>query len=89
MDGKWEYTSAETARAEAGFDTAETCMWRRQIMVGQYIAMQSLLDLWEATEKNQGSRVGTHWWEQAGIDLSVARETTTAAAEAEKYGLEE
>ena len=58
-------------------------------MVGKYIAMQSLLDLWEATEKNQGSRVGTQWWEKAGIDLSVARETTTTAAEAEKYGLEE
>ena len=31
----------------------------------------------------QGAQVGMRLWEQAGIDLSGARDTTTAAAEAD------
>ena len=34
-DGKWEYTSAEAARAEAGFEMMDAYMWRRQNTVAQ------------------------------------------------------
>ena len=52
-------------------------------MVAQYIDMQSLLDLCEATERSPGARVGRQWWEQADIDLTGTRETAAAAAAAE------
>ena len=36
-DKKWEYTSTETAREEAGFKTMEEYIWRRKNTVAQYI----------------------------------------------------
>ena len=36
--GKWEHTVAEAAREEAGLETMETYIWRRQNTVAQYIA---------------------------------------------------
>ena len=29
LDGKWEYTSVEETREEAGFEMMETYIWRR------------------------------------------------------------
>ena len=57
LDGKWEYTLAEVARAEAGFEPMETHIRQRQNTVVQYIATQLLLDLYEATERKQGAQV--------------------------------
>ena len=57
-DRKWEYTTTVTARAEAGFDMMEVYIRQSQNMVAQYIAVQLLLNLCEATERMQGARVG-------------------------------
>ena len=48
----------EAEKAEAGFETMEMYIWRRQNMVAQYIAMIFLLDLSEATDRKQGSWLG-------------------------------
>ena len=47
--GKWDYTSAEAMGAEARFETMETYIMQRKNTVAQYIDMQLLLDLCEAT----------------------------------------
>ena len=60
-DGKWEYTSSESARADAGFETMETYIRQSQNMVAQYISPRLLLDLCEATERNQRAQVGMRW----------------------------
>ena len=61
LDWKWEYTLTAAARAETGFEPMETYIWRRQNTVVHYIAMRLLIDLCEAAERNQGSRVGMRW----------------------------
>ena len=73
IDGKWEYTSAEEARAEVGFEPMETYIRKRQETAAQYIATRSILDLCEAADKNQEVQVGVRWWEQTVIDLVVER----------------
>ena len=70
-------------RAEAGFETMETYIRRRQNTVAQCIATRSIMDLCEAEERKQGEWVGMRWWEQAGIDLAGTRETAEAVEEAE------
>ena len=91
MDGRWDYTSAEVARVEAGFEKMETYIWRSHNTVAQYIVTRSIMDLYRAAERKQGAWVGMRWREQARIDLAGAREraTAAAAAEADKDGLEE
>ena len=84
-DGKWEYTSAATAREEAGFQILEEYIQRRQNMVAQYNTIQSLLDLCEGAEWALRLRVGMWWWDQAGINMAGARE----AESAEEEGVEE
>ena len=84
MDGKWKYTSAAASREAAGFLTMEEYVRRCQNMVAQYIATQSLLDLWEGSERAPGARAGIKCWEQAGINLSGAREAAGAVAEEEE-----
>ena len=54
-----------------------------------YIATRFLLELCEAVDRKQGAWVGMRRREQAGIDLTGARETATASAEADEGGLEE
>ena len=89
-DGKWEYTSAAAAaREEAGFQTMQEYIRRRQNTVAQYIATRSMLDLCEGSEKAPGARVGMRWWDQAGINLAGAREAAAAVAESEEEGVEE
>ena len=46
-----------------------------------------LLDVCEETKSTPGERVGVMWWEQAAIDLAGARETVTAAEEADRDGM--
>ena len=50
-------------------------------MVTQYIFMQTLVDLYEGSERAPGSRVGMQWWGHVGIDLARAREGAVAMAE--------
>ena len=50
-DRKWEYTTTVTARAEAGFEMMEVYIRQSQNMVAQYIDVQLLLNLCEATER--------------------------------------
>ena len=85
-DWKWEYTSAEASRAEAGFENMETYIRRRNKTVEKYIATQLLLDLCAATERTQWERVGMQWWEQAVINMEGEKEATAAA---EVDGMEE
>ena len=66
----------------------DTYIWRRHNTVAQNIATRSLLDLCEAKDRTQGERTGMMWWEQAGIDMSGARDKA-AAEEAEEDGMEE
>ena len=78
---KWTYTLAATAREDAGFQTIEEYIRRRQNMVVQYIATRSLLDLCEGSERAPGERAGMRWWDQAGINLEGEREASAAVAE--------
>ena len=54
LDGIWEYTSAEAAREEAGFEIMETYIWKSQNRVAQYISTRPILDLCEAAERKRG-----------------------------------
>ena len=63
LDGIWEYTSAEAAREEAGFEIMETYIWKSQNRVAQYISTRPILDLCEAAERKRGEWVGLRWWE--------------------------
>ena len=60
-----------------------------QNTVAQYIATRPILDLCKAAERKRGARVGMRWWEQAGLELTVASETAATAAEVDKDGMEE
>ena len=82
---KWTYTLAARAREDAGFQTIEEYIRRRQNMVAQYIATRSLLDLCEGSERAPGERAGMRWWDQAGINLEGERKSVAA----EKDGGEE
>ena len=75
-----------TAREEAGFKTMEEYILRQQNTVAPYINTQSLLELCEGSERAPGAQGGLRWWEQAGINLTGAREAAAAAAEAEEDG---
>ena len=87
-ENKWEYTSAATAREEAGFQMMEEYIRRSQNTVTQYIDTRSLLDLCEGTERIPGIRVEMRWWNPEEIDLVGSREKAEAEAEAEEDGAE-
>ena len=72
-----------TEKEGAGFQTMEEYIWKQQNTVAQYIATQSLLDLFEGSERAPGAWVGMQWWDQEGINMAGAREATASAAEAE------
>ena len=74
---------------EAGFEMMEAYIRRNQNMVAQYIGTQSLMELCEATDRNQGARVEMRWWEQAGIDMRGKMETALVAEESDEDWLEE
>ena len=88
IDGKWEYISTAAAREEAGFGAMEKYIWRKQNTVAQFIATQMLLYLCEETERTPGVWVGMRWWEQAGLDMTGARDTAEEAAEVDGDGME-
>ena len=60
---------------------ARTLVLRRQNTVALFIAAQPILWLCEVVERRRGTRVPQRWWEQSGIDWSLAREKAAAAAE--------
>ena len=72
------------AREAAGFLTIEEYVRWRQNTVARYIAVRSLLDLCEGSERDPGARVSIRWWEQEGIDISGAREASAAVVVAEE-----
>ena len=72
---------AEVTREEAGFLTMEDYIRRQQNTIAQYIAMRSLLDLCEGSERVPGEQLDMWWWEQVGIDLAGAREAAAETAE--------
>ena len=81
LDGRWIYTSAAAARAEAIFLKMEEYIRRRQNTVTHYIATQSLLDLYEGSERAPEVRVWMRWWGQVDFDLAGAWEAAAATAE--------
>ena len=87
-DRRWEYTLADTAREEAGFEPMEIYIQTRQNTVAQYIATRPIMDLCEVVDRKHEARVGIRWWKQAGIDLGGTRDMATTAAEENKDGLE-
>ena len=70
---KWEYTSAAEERVEAGCETMELYIWKRQKTVTHYITTRSLLELCEAMERTLGARAGIWWGDQVGINLEGSK----------------
>ena len=54
-NGRWEYSLAEAAKEESGFDLMETYIRRRQNIFAKYILTQPILDLCEVEEWKQGN----------------------------------
>ena len=75
LDGRWEYTSAESAIEEAVFKPMETYIQQRKNTDAQYIATQPILGLCEVTDRKQEGQVGMRWQEQVGLDLAGSRDT--------------
>ena len=67
-DRKWEYTLAETAREEVGFQRMEYYIIQRQNTVAQYNATRLLLELYEGAYRSPGSQ-GEQWWYQEDINI--------------------
>ena len=80
-DGKWVYPSLAGALKEAGVVRARTSVLRRQNTVAQFIATRPILGRCEVAERRRGTRVPQRWWEQSGIDWSLARKKAAVAAE--------
>ena len=79
-DRKWFYPSLARALKEARVMRARTSVLRTQNTVGKFIATQPILGLCEVAERRQGTCVPHQWWDQSGIDWSLAREKAAAAA---------
>ena len=60
---------------------ARTLVLRRQNTVAQFIVTRPILGICEVAERRRGTRVPQRWWEQSGIDWSLAREKAAAAEE--------
>ena len=80
-DRKWFYPSLAGDLKEARVVRARTLVLRRQNTVAQFIATQPILGLCKMAERRRGTRVPQRWWDQSGIDWSLARENAAAAAE--------
>ena len=53
-DRRWEYTSAEAAREEEGFELMDNYIWKSQNMFVHYIFMQLIMYLYKSAERKQG-----------------------------------
>ena len=72
-DREWFYPSLVGVLKEAEVVRARTSILRRQNTVAQFIATRPILGLCEVAERRRGTRVPQRWWEQSGIDCSLAR----------------
>ena len=59
---------------------ARTSVLRRQNTVAQFISTRLILGLCEVAERRRGTRFPQRWWEQSGIDWSLAGEKAAVAA---------
>ena len=84
QDRKFTYNLAAIAREDSGFLTMEKYIRWHQNTDAQYIATRSLLDLCEGSERAPGARVGTQWWNQAGLNLERDREVSEVATERDR-----
>ena len=78
---KWFYPSLAGDLKEVGVMRARTSVLRIQNTVAQFIVTRPILRLCDVAERRRGTRVPQRWWEQSGIDWSLAREKASAAAE--------
>ena len=67
--------------AELGLKEVDTCVYRLQNTVAQFIVTRPIMDLCLAVDCRPGSRVEKRCWDQYILDLEVTR---TAAREAER-----
>ena len=74
------YPQLEEAMGESGFKGISKAVTRRQNTVSQYIVTRPVLDLCERVTQRPEARVYWRWWEQAGIDLEVAKKRATETA---------
>ena len=86
--GIWEYPPLAEAMGDAGLQEIIKSVTRRQNMVAQYIATQPIFDLCELANQQPGARVSQRWWEQAGINLEVAKKRASEAATVSESELE-
>ena len=68
------------ALKDAGVVRARKSVLWRQNTVAQFIVTRPILGLCEVAERRRGTRVPQRWWDQSGIDWSLAREKAAAAA---------
>ena len=68
------------AMGEAGFKGIRKSVMRGQNTFVQYIATRTILDLCERDTRRPGSRVSWRWWDQASINLEVAKKRAAEAA---------
>ena len=54
---------------EVEFKEVEMYVLRRHNMIGQYITMQSIMDLCKEMIRRRGTWVTKRWWEQYVIDM--------------------
>ena len=78
-EGKWFYPSVAGALKEVGVVRDRTSVLWRQNTVAQFIATRPILGLCKVAEKRRGTCVPHRWWEQSGIDWSLARKKAAAA----------
>ena len=67
------------ATKDAGIVRARTSVLRRQNTVAQFVATRPILVICKETEQLGGTRVPQRWWEQPGIDWSLAQEKNERA----------
>ena len=79
-DGIWEYPPLAGALREAGMVGIRISITRRQNNVAQYIVTRPILDLCDQATRRPGALVSQRWWEQAGIDLEMARKQAAVSA---------
>lgn len=66
---RWVYPLKVEVMKEVGLQAAYTYFPLHQNKFSQYITTRTILDLFLAAERNQGTRVYNRWWDQEGLEL--------------------